>query len=71
MSRDPHITQNLLLLVSVHVTLRTIRKWTPAQVEAAEKWAAACHLRASDNVVRIPPKPGFLPDERRFSSIAD
>lgn len=70
MKNDPHITQNLLLLVSIEVSLRTIRGWTKSQVEHAEKWAASVHLEASDNIVRVPAKPKFLPEEKRFERIA-
>ncbi len=70
MKNDPHVTQDLLLLVSINVSLRTIRGWTKRQVEAAEKWAASVHLEASDNIVRVPPKPKFLPEEQRFERIA-
>ncbi len=59
MKPDIHITQDLLLLVCIKVPLSRIRSWTPQQVEAAEKWAASVHLRASDNIVRVPPKPKF------------
>lgn len=59
-ARDEHLTQDLLLLIPIKVSLKEIRRWTPQQVEAAEKWCAAIHLRASDNIVRVPPKPKFL-----------
>lgn len=59
--RDPGgATQDFLSLVCCDVPKRVIRKWTPQQVELAEKWAGAVHLRASDNIVRVPPMPKFL-----------
>jgi len=58
--RDPHMTQDILLLVCIKVPLAHIRRWTPKQIEAAEKWAGAMHFRASDNIIRVPPKPTFL-----------
>jgi hypothetical protein len=35
---------------------------TPAQLLELEVWAERTHLRASDNVVRVPPRPTWLPD---------
>ena len=57
--KDHRITRDLLLLVGIKVTFAAIRQWKPAQIEAAEEWAAAMHLRASDNIVRVPPRPKF------------
>ena len=58
--KDHRITRDLLLLVGIKVTFAAIREWKPSQIEAAEEWAAAMHLRASDNIVRVPPRPRFL-----------
>ena len=55
-----HVTRDLLLLVGLKVPLSHIRKWSDWQLEAAGNFAAKSHLAASDNPVRVPPKPGFL-----------
>jgi len=52
--------RDLLALVSRRASLNALRSWTPNQRAAAEKWAAATHLRASDNVVRVPPMPACV-----------
>jgi hypothetical protein len=57
---DPRITRDLLLLIPIVVPRSEIRRWMPTQVAEAEKWAARVHLRASDNIVRVPPKSKFL-----------
>lgn len=53
--------RDLLLLVGVKVMLVEMREdWSGVDVEAAEKWAVAIHLAASDNRVRIPLRPQVL-----------
>lgn len=55
--------QAVLALASIEVSLEEIASWTPLQCALAEEWACQVHLSASDNShVRVPPKPGFLPD---------
>jgi hypothetical protein len=49
-----------LLLADVEVPITTIEEWTEEQRRAAGTWAMAIHLDASDNDVRVPPKPMFL-----------
>lgn len=61
-TRDPESTQGLLTLVGLQPSLETIATWTDEQCQQAEAWAAATHLRASDNDVDVPIRPGFLPD---------
>ena len=50
----------LMLALDKVVTLGAMRKWTPEQRAEAEKWAGLSYLRASDNNVKVPPKPSFL-----------
>lgn len=57
--------QDILLLVDEYVTLRVLRTWTPRQRRAALVWAGKTHLRASDNPVRVPPKPRCLRGAKR------
>ena len=54
--------QTVLMLVLDRIpSQKLIASWTPKQREAAEKWAAAVHFKASDNDdVRVPPTPKFL-----------
>lgn len=49
--------QSLLALVSKGATLKAILAWSPKQFAAAEEWAAAEHLHASDNPVPRRPCP--------------
>lgn len=54
-------TRDLLMLVEVEVPLTDItEKWTPEERAAAEDWAVAAHLDASDNEVELPARPEFL-----------
>jgi hypothetical protein len=57
---NAHVTRDLLLLADLKVSLIEIREWSGWQIEQAENWAVAVHLRASDNGNRVPPKPAFL-----------
>ena len=51
--------QDLLALVDHKVTLKEIASWSNDKREKVVKWAGKVHLRASDNIVRVPPKPKF------------
>ena len=57
----PDVRQALLLLADVEVAEGTIRRWSAAKREEVRAWAAAVHLRASDNIVVMPSRPAFLP----------
>lgn len=59
---DPETTIGLLELVDVTITPETLKTWTPLMIAEAEEWAGRTHLRASDNIVRVPPRPDFLPN---------
>lgn len=52
--------RDLLSLVECSPSLKAIKAWTPEQTELARNWAAKVHLRASDNIVRVPSRPTFL-----------
>lgn len=65
MPEDVQATMDLLCLADVQATEDEVRSWTRAQVLAAEAWAGAVHVHASDNDdVEVPPRPEFLPDRR-------
>jgi len=55
------VVREMLSLADVDVSRVTTATWTLRQCCAAVTWAAAVHLRASDNPVRVPPRPKFLP----------
>lgn len=58
--QEAGITRDLLLLVSIRVSVKAVLSWTPEARAAADRWAAKSFLRANDNIVRVPPKPAFL-----------
>ena len=37
-----------------------IASWSDEECEQAEDWAIACHYRASDNDVEVPPVPSWV-----------
>lgn len=50
----------LLLVMESPPTIYRIQRWTAEEFLDVEEWAATSHLRASDNVVKVPPKPAVL-----------
>lgn len=54
------VLQDILGMVDVQVDVETIKGWTVDQRNEAQKWAGKLHMRAADNVVRVPPRPDFL-----------
>lgn len=54
------VLRDMLLLVDRPASIGQLMRWTPNQRASAEKWAAAVHLRASDNIVRVPPEPSCV-----------
>lgn len=59
------VLQDLLALCDTWVGRKKINAWTPLQRAQAHLWAWKTHLRASDNPVRVPARPDFLPPEGR------
>jgi hypothetical protein len=59
-------TRDLLLLAGLRVPLIDLREWSGWQFTQADEWAAAVHLRASDNGNRVPPTPRFL---KKYSQV--
>jgi hypothetical protein len=59
--RDNDATRDLLGLHGYDVPPAFIESWTDEQVRAVDEWAAAEHLRASDNDdVQVPPRPSCI-----------
>lgn len=57
----PEEVANLLLLVMEDApSAEQVEIWTQIERIRAAKWAAATHLRASDNIVRVPPVPDVV-----------
>lgn len=52
---------DLLSLVGIFVTVKQLRDHTQEELAEMEKWAVKTHLKASDNNVRVPPRPQTLP----------
>lgn len=48
-------------LVGYGVSEATVAAWPKGKRHEFETWAERTHLRASDNVVRVPPRPTWLP----------
>jgi hypothetical protein len=57
---DFPVLRDMLSLVGRKLSRSAFRQWTSKQRAAAEKWAAATHLRASDNPVHVPPMPACV-----------
>ncbi len=57
--------QYLLGVVGLAPSLKTVSDWSAPQRFEAANWAVATHLRASDNDVDVPTRPGFLPEPWR------
>lgn len=59
--RNNRILYDLLTLVIEHsVSHYVVRSWSDKAAYEAENWAVRMHLRASDNIVSVPPVPDFL-----------
>lgn len=56
----PGRLSDLLLLVGFKIEPYHVAAWTPENQKAAEEWAVATHLVASDNDVKVTDRPGFL-----------
>lgn len=61
-----NIAQDLLGLVGLKVTKAEVKSWSKKRREKILDWAGACHLRASDNPVKVPPQPKFKAKEFIF-----
>jgi hypothetical protein len=50
----------LLCLADAPVPMEVILGWNSEQIQMAGDWALRVHLRASDNLNRVPPKPAHV-----------
>jgi hypothetical protein len=54
------VLQDVLLMVNVDLPRELLCRWNVMERAIAEDWAVRLHLRASDNIIRVPPKPAFV-----------
>jgi hypothetical protein len=59
-SSKPETLVSLLSLVEVPITTRDLVRLSAEQLHEVEEWAALVHLKASDNPVKVPPKPKLV-----------
>lgn len=59
-------TRDLLLVVGFKISLVVLRNLSGWEVEAAQNYATALLLRASDNDVKLPPMPRCLVPFQEF-----
>lgn len=57
---DPNELADILELIDEEYPPDVIAGWTDAQREEVAGWAGAVFLKASDNPVKVPPKPDFM-----------
>ena len=61
-TEDPEVVRDLLVLANVFVEKEGISKWTKEQRNEASTWAAATHMKATGQKVKVPDRPEFLPE---------
>lgn len=59
-ARNNKAVGDLLAMVDVDVPDDVLSGWTDEQAFLAQHWAWKYYLRASDNIVKVPPRPDFL-----------
>jgi hypothetical protein len=57
---DAVTVDTLLCLADAPAPMEVILSWSEEQLVAAGDWALRVHLRASDNLNRVPPKPDHV-----------
>lgn len=62
---DPVVLSDLLALVGYEAKPDAIERWSLEHRVQAEVYAVNVHLRASDNVMRKHPRPGWMPEPWR------
>lgn len=65
---DPVALRDMLELVSIDVPLKVVKAWSWDERAAAEDWAGRSHLRASDNIIRVPPCPLHVEKHRNAAA---
>jgi hypothetical protein len=58
---DEETLSDILALVGYDASPEEIHEWPLDRRVEAEVWAARVHLRASDNPIRVPPRPEWMP----------
>lgn len=56
----PEITIDALSLTGIYVSDEIVNRWTHLERLLAYDWAMREHLHASDNAVKLRPRPSFL-----------
>jgi hypothetical protein len=68
----PEVLRDILELVGWTASVEAIAAWPMLRRVEAEVYAARVHLRASDNPVRVPPRPKWMGEPWRGPrSLAD
>lgn len=57
---EPEVLRDLLELVGWTADLATIAAWPLSRRVEAEAYVVRVHLRASDNIVRVPQRPRWM-----------
>jgi hypothetical protein len=61
------LLQDVLLMVNVDLPRELLCRWSVQERAIVEDWACRLHLRASDNIVRVPPKPDLVTRAERLA----
>lgn len=61
---DPSIIQDILSLIDEYVEYAIIETWTETQRVQVCGWAGRVFAAASDNNVRVPRRPVFMPEKK-------
>ena len=57
---DPQVISDILSLVGYEVSAQAVAAWPFRKQIDALVWAGRTHLRASDNIVRVPARPDWM-----------
>lgn len=60
-----------LALADVTVPEAAAERWTRFEQLTAYDWAMRVHLHASDNLIRVRPRPSFIDDAARLARLRD
>lgn len=59
--RDNYTTRLRLMMAAEEIAPETLAAWSDEQHREAQLWAVATAFAASDNAVKVPARPDFLP----------